>query len=443
MGRFDRSIATAIRVLVILGFISLPYTHLRWIPDLGTTRPVSAIFFALAFGLVALQALAANRLNWRAWWAWPKTWDGWPVLRWWVGLLGLGALSAAITPFYGLPREALTRLIGYLGIFSTLFMAAYSLPRYGIRRIARWTLLGYLPALAYALVETAAIFHVAWAASIVLWVRSEIVVDFLWGERISLLATEPSFVAYQLLLIALLLPYAAEKWLRWPSLLLIALCLVFSQSGMVVVLAATYLVLWGLFSLRRRILSRLALVTTGFGCAALLADWLIPGVAALVNRMAVSIFSVERLRLMSISVQIRYHYILNLVYALWDTRGLGLGIGQYGYFWRAIYQKYIDYRTFDPTGEVARALSPAGGYMKPWSVLLGVGVDLGVAGLALLAGFLWQVYRALSGPRQRALFFTCLVALAGAYPIITPHIWLALALMAGIGSAERAGGLAA
>jgi hypothetical protein len=443
MGRFERITTVSIRVLVILGFISLPYTHFKWIPDLGTTRPISAIFFALALGLVLAQAFAVNRLSFRAWWAWPKTWAGWPVLRWWVWLLALGILSAAITPFYGLPREALTRLLGYLGIFSTLFMAAYSLPRYGIRRIARWTLLGYLPILAFALVETAAIFHQAWALSFVLWFRAEFVVDFPWGERISLMATEPSFVAYQLLLIALLIPYTAERWLRGCGLALIALCLVFSQSGMVIVLAAVYLVLWGLFSLSRRILSRMVVVTGGVGCAALLANWLIPGVTLLVNRVAVSVFSVERLRNMSISVQIRYHYILNLVYAMWESRGLGLGIGQYGYFWRGIYQRYIDYRTFDPTGEVARALSPAGGYMKPWSVLLGVGVDLGIAGLALLAGFLWQVYRALNGPRERALFFACLAALAGAYPIITPHVWLALALIAGLGTAERAGGRAA
>jgi hypothetical protein len=134
---------------------------------------------------------------------------------------------------------------------------------------------------------------------------------------------------------------------------------------------------------------------------------------------------------MSISAQIRFHYILNLVYAIIETRGIGLGIGQYGYFWKDIYQRHIDYREFDPTGEVARALASTEGYMKPWSVILGIGVDLGLVGMALLAGFFYQVYRELTSPRHRALFFVCLAALIGAYPIVTPHVWLALALLGG------------
>jgi hypothetical protein len=128
---------------------------------------------------------------------------------------------------------------------------------------------------------------------------------------------------------------------------------------------------------------------------------------------------------------------MNLVYAMIETHGLGLGIGQYGYFWRDIYLRHIDYTRFDRYGEVQRALFIPGAYMKPWSVILGIGVDLGLIGLALLLGFFWQVYRALSGPRLRALFFACLVGLAGAYPIVTPHIWLALGLMAALGTSQK------
>ena len=140
---------------------------------------------------------------------------------------------------------------------------------------------------------------------------------------------------------------------------------------------------------------------------------------------------------MTISASIRLNYLMNLVYAMIETRGLGLGIGQYGYFWRDIYLRHIDYTRFDRYGEVQRALFTPGEYMKPWSVILGIGVDLGLAGLALLAGFFWQVFRSLSTPRMRALFFACLVGLAGAYPIVTPHIWLVLGLMAAIGMAAK------
>lgn len=429
----DRAVNQAIKLLVILGFITLPYTHFKWMPDLGTTRPVSAVFFALAFGLVFLQVLLENGLNLKAWLHWPKTWDNWPMLRWWVGLIGLGILSAAITPLYGLPIQALTRLLGYFAIFITLFMAAYSLPRYGIQSIARWILYGYLPIMVYAVIEVAGILGQAWATQFVLWFRRELIVPFNYGGRISLMATEPSFVGFQLLLLAFLLPYVPQKWLRWCGWVLVIISLVFTQSGTILALAGVYLVLWWLFSRSRRFLRGLALGTTGLGSVALLANWLILAVSQTINRLVGALFSVDRLQNMTISGQIRLNYVLNLVYAIWETKGLGLGIGQYGYFWKEIYLRHIDYTQFDPTGEMARALTTNGDYMKPWSVLLGIGVDLGIVGLVLLVGFLWDVYRVLSEPRHRALFFACLVALAGAYPIVTPHVWLALGLMAGIG----------
>ena len=430
---FDTLLTRPIRWLVLLGFLSLPYTHLKWMPDLGTTRPISTVFFALAFGLVMLQGVGSNALNLKKWFQWPIGWDNWPMLRWWVWLIGLGILSAAITPFYGLPAQALIRLLGYLAIFITLFIAAYSLPRYGIQSIARWTVWGYLPVLAYALVEALAIRNVPWALQFILWFRDQFLFTFPWGGRLALLTTEPSFVGFQALLLALLLPFVREKWLRWCGWALIAICLVFSASGTLFVMSAVYLGLWLLFSMRRQVLTRLTAAVSGLGLAALAANWLIPQVPLLVNNLVGKVLLVKRMANMSISSQIRLHYVLNLVYAIQETRGLGLGIGQYGYFWKAIYLRHIDYRQFDPTGEMAKALTQPGEYMKPWSVLLGVGVDLGLLGLGLLAGFLWQVYRQLAEPRCRALFFACLAGLAGAYPIVTPHLWLALALMAGLG----------
>jgi hypothetical protein len=427
------SLKMPIRWLVMLGFLSLPYTHFKWMPDLGATRPVSAVFFGLAFGLVVIQALPSNGLSLRAWLRWPKSWDNWPMLRWWVALIGLGILSAAITPFYGLPIQALTRLLGYVAIFITLFIAAYSLPRYGIKTIARWTLTGYVPVLGYAVVEVLAILNVDWALQFIQWFRTEFIISFSWNNRISLMTTEPSFTGFHLLLLMLLASYVTEKWLKYCGWALIVLCLLFTQSGTIFGLVATYFVLWGLFSLGPRILSRLTWATTGIGAVTLLTNWLIPQIQITIFNLAEKFFSIGRLFNMVISMQIRSNYTLNLVYALIETYGLGLGIGQYGFFWKEIYLRHIDYRQFDIFGEVHRALTVPGDYTKPWSVILGIGVDLGLAGLVLLFAFFWQVLRVLAKPRQQAMFFACLFGLFGAYPIVTPHLWLVLALMAGLG----------
>lgn len=432
-----------IKWLVMLGFLTLPYTHFNFMPDLGLTRPVSAIFFALAFGVVGLQAAVSNRFSLRAWLNWPRSWNNWPILRWWLFLIGLGIISALITPFYGLPKEAFTRLLGYVAIFTTLFMAAYSLPRFGIKTLARWIGLGYLPVMVYAVVEISAVLGLQPSIQFILWFRAAFLVPFSWGYRLSLLATEPSFAGYQALLLALILPYIPQKWLRWCCLGLVLAVLVFTLSGTIIGLAALYLGLWFLFSLKRSQLARLTLAASGAGGLTLLVLFFVSPIQQAVNNITNRLFTLERLKGMSISFQIRFHYLLNLVYAIEDSHGLGLGIGQYGYFWKDIYLRHIDYRKFDLYGEVNRALTVPGDYMKPWSVILGIGADLGVAGLALLIAFFYQVYRQLAGPRHKAMFFACLVALGGAYPIVTPHLWLALAFMAGLGAAAKAGGVQA
>jgi hypothetical protein len=429
-----KSIEKAIHWLILLGFLTLPYTHLKWMPDLGTTRPVTTVCFALALGLIAIKKLVAEPFRLSNLIRWPARWDNWSMLRWWVLLIVAGIISVAITPFYGSPIQAAIRLLGYFGIFSTLFIGAYSLSRYGIERIAFWVAAGYLPILAYALVEMMGILGVRPAFQVILSLRNFLLIPFNWGDRISLLATEPSFVGFQLILLALVLPYVRKSWLRYCGWTLVIICLALTKSGTVLAIAAAYLIMWGLFALSRRSLVILTSITVGVAVLAVVVTWSVPQVQSMLNNVLGMVFSTNRLRLMSISGQIRFYYVANLYYAILDTHGLGLGIGQYGLFWKEIYLRHIDYRTFDPTGEMARALAnPAGDYMKPWSVLLGIGADLGILGLALLVGFLQAVFRQLAEPRHRALFFACLVALAGAYPIITPHVWLAMALMAGLG----------
>ena len=291
----------AVKWLILLGFLSLPYTHLKFMPDLGTTRPLSTVFFALAFGLIVLQGAQENRLNPRRWLGWLRGWEHGRLLRWWVWLIGLGILSAAITPLYGVPIQALIRLVGYLAIFITLFIGFYSLPRYGIQKIARWTAWGYLPALAYALVEALAVLDVPWAVQFILGFRDQFLFPFHWISRMALLTTEPSFAGFQILLLALLLPYVPERWLRWCGWALVALVLVFTTSGTLLVMVGVYLGFWLLFSLRRRGLVRLIAGTAGLGAAAFTAYALVPRVQQRLASLLEIVLSSHRLTYMNIS----------------------------------------------------------------------------------------------------------------------------------------------
>ncbi len=146
----------------------------------------------------------------------------------------------------------------------------------------------------------------------------------------------------------------------------------------------------------------------------------------------------ERLRNLSsdVSLQIRLGYIYALLYSILDTWGAGLGIGQYGLFWKDIYVAYIDYAVFDKYGEVAANLAGSS-YMKPWSVVLGVGVDFGIIGLLVFLLFLYLVWKACLTPHDKAIFVTSFILIMGAYPIVTPHIWLVFAFIVAKGYSQH------
>ncbi len=150
--------------LIMLGWLVLPFTHLRWLPNFGTTRPVTAILFVAALGLLLLRA---GVVHWAA--IWNRTGlsfikacladlpGGWRFLRWWLALFALGLVSAALTPLYGNFVQALNRLLGYAIILAYLVVALFSLKTYGIQAVARWTAYGYIPVLLYGVVEALAI----------------------------------------------------------------------------------------------------------------------------------------------------------------------------------------------------------------------------------------------------------------------------------------------
>jgi hypothetical protein len=423
-----------IRVLLITALVLLPFSHLRWLPNFGTTRPISSVFFVLVLGLITLtegiswirQGKLQLKRFWEGWLALP----GAPILVPWLILILLGILSAALTPFYGNFLQALNRLLGYVIIFATLYcgLAAYKL--LGMPAVARWISLGYLPVLLYAIIEAAATQEVGWALQVVQSVRGAIVVEYPWIHRISLLATEPSFVGFQLLLLIALLPFLQSRLLRITNLLIILIAAVFSQSLNVLLGLGIYLAFLLFFQLSLRV--RLWLTAGGVVSASLLSTWVKFWAPFQISPAALeelsAAWNIPRLALIPKSFAIRVAHLLNLIHTLIDTRGLGLGIGQYGVFWKEIFLRHFDPNVVDDTGEIARALASEE-YGRPWSVIFGIGADLGILGMALLMAFFYRIWRSLHSPHSRGIFFASLFALLGAYPIVTPHAWLALALL--------------
>ena len=460
--------------LIVLGWLTLPFTHLRWLPNFGLTRPLTAILFTGVLGMLVLRGVV---VHWAA--IWKRTAPrflidrlaelpgGWRLLRWWLALLALGVISAALIPLYGNFVQALNRLLGYTIILAYVTVALFSLKAYGMRSLARWIAAGYLPVLLYGVVEALAICGAPWAYAVVMWVRGNLLVSHPWVGRLALFTTEPSFASFHLVLLGAIFPYLpgrAEKkkvphrsggrspiphwngewveslwvWvLRGVVLGVILLTIVFSTSGTLFVMLVGWMGGWLLFSLPRRWLVRLAVAAVLLILAAGAAWMLVPGLSDQAGDLWLTLWSTRRMSDMRLSITIRGAYIASVIWAIIETFGLGLGIGQYGHFWREIYLRHIDYQAFDVTGEVGRMLASSG-YMRPWSVIFGLGADLGLVGMALFGGFIANTWQACQGAGAsaygRALIIAGLLALVGTYPIVTPHVWLALALLGGLGA---------
>ena len=292
--------------------------------------------------------------------------------------------------------------------------------------------------LLYGVIEAVATRGAIWAVQIVTLFRTWLVVDFPWGYRITFFATEPSFVGFQLVLLLAVLPFLRSRVLRLSNVLIILLAVIFTKSATVLIEIAVYIAFLVFFNFK--VTTRILLCVIG-GLLALFAgiwykfftqfrlslDFL---------RGLANLFKIERIYLFGVSSSIRSSYFRNLLYTLFDTHGLGLGIGQYGEFWKTIYLRHFNPQAIDPSGEIVRSLaSPE--YGRPWSVILGIGVDLGIIGILVLFGFFYQVWRFMHKPHCRAIFIASIIALLGAYPIVTPHVWLALALLTGMSAIQN------
>ncbi len=421
--------------LLMAGWLLLPYTHLRWLPNLGTTRPLSALPFALAAGLIYLAQVPWQTLRLSQ----PRSWVGllqpfrdlpeWRFLRWWLVLIVLGALSALITPLYGSFPQALNRLFGYAIIFTFLFAGLISLKNHGLRRIATWVHLGYLPVLLYAFIEAAAILGSAGAMSVVVFMRTQVIVEYKWLMRMCLFTTEPSFLGFQVLLLIATFPSLKSRLLRLSTSLLILLILVFSSSMMVLMMIAIYACLRILLAIPRRALVRGALAALALLLIFIIIYAALPQMQDSAQTLLGQALENRRIYNLFASSAIRSSFTRNLIYTLIETRGLGLGIGQYGMFWKDIYLRHIDYQAIDVGGEITEKLNSSE-YMRPWSVVLGLGVDLGLVGIGLFIAFYYGVLRSLRSQHAFAIAAAGFAALMGAYPIVTPHVWLALAILA-------------
>ncbi|MDQ6972597.1 MAG: hypothetical protein Q9M30_08110, partial [Mariprofundaceae bacterium] len=134
-------------LLLASSFVLLPWTHLKILPAMGLTRPISSIIFLLIVCLFMARARKPFCL--------PAV-QSQGVLSPILILLVFGLASLVIIPLYGNLFEGVTRFIGYLVIFSCIYCSMLSIRYLGLTKIAGLVYWGYLPVFLIGVVEALA-----------------------------------------------------------------------------------------------------------------------------------------------------------------------------------------------------------------------------------------------------------------------------------------------
>ncbi len=91
--------------LTKIALLLLPFSHFKWLPNLGLTRPITSVLFVFALFILLLPGIMSKS------WSLPMV-PGWNVLQWFFLLMIMGVISVFFTLFYGNVMQALIRLLG-------------------------------------------------------------------------------------------------------------------------------------------------------------------------------------------------------------------------------------------------------------------------------------------------------------------------------------------
>lgn len=403
--------AGLLSLLLASSFVLMPWTDSKLLPPMGLTRPLSSVLFLLLVCLLLLRTDKPFRLPAVA----PRG-----VLSPLAVLLLFGLASFAIIPMYGSLFEGAARYIGYLVIFSCVYCAMLSIRYLGLQRIAELVYWGYFPLFFLGVVEAMAMSGNVDALTFIR-IFHEWFITREWYGRLCLSSSEPSFLSFHIVLLAWLYPYVRNVWLRrfflWAYLPLVV---VFSRSGAVLVTILLLVFLHAL--LHKRYLIKcsaiLGLIMLIFGGLASLAD-----VLPVSSRLA----NIEN----DTSFNIRLIHIRNIINTVKDHHWIGLGVGQYGVFWRDTFlRQHYDLSISNRFGELTGYLSNPNYHARPWSFVLGVLADFGIVGLLVFLLFLFRLWRTCEERSDKVAVLMGFILICGAYPIVTPQIWVLYGLIA-------------
>jgi hypothetical protein len=334
-----------------------------------------------------------------------KVWNIELILGVFIGILCLSTLNSLFNPFNGL--QAIIRIAGYCVGFSYFVIAIRGF--HCDLDTEYWITIAYLPILLYGLFETFVVVTGIFTKFISLFRSSFVSLPAITPSRVSLVASEPSFIAFQ---IPLLL-YVFHKRKRYVYLFAFLIIIVFTDSLNCYLTTVIFYISFITYKILTESIS-LKWNTIGIGSFSILFIYL------------------NRIRLYRIIISIiqdpssleRLYYIVSLIYMIREFP-FGVGVGQYGAHALRIFRQYDI-----PITRPAVVSNLRSGTLDPWSFILGIVVEGGIIVIPvviLLFSKLFHISKI--NIYSFAAFVPSLFLLFQTYPPATPYIWILFGLI--------------
>lgn len=367
------------------GYISLNLIH-------SNTNPLSLYLLPILFLLMAPKI--------------SKIYDIEMVLMAILAVLAMSTFHSLFQPFTG--GQALVRLISYIIGFSYFFIIAREFC--SDINIEHWITVAHYPLLLLGIFQVISL-NTGLFTDLNTTLRLALVsVPSIVPSRVSLLASEPSFIAFQ---IPLLL-YLFHKLRKPLPLIAIFLISIFTKSINVYLTVGIFYVALIAFRVKEHKISRrqfgVFLSAAGLFITYILST---PGVY---NRLT----SITQ----DGSVLERFYYIFSKFPMLWE-HPFGVGVGQYGVY---VYNIFNEYNI--PIVNPWILTDLRSGTLDPWSFVLGLVVEGGIFIVPFVTLFIYKLFRvSAQSSISFAAFMSSSFLLFQVYPPATPYIWIVLGLI--------------
>ena len=334
-----------------------------------------------------------------------------------VMLIGNGDLQ-----FGGL--QLLIRLVSFLIAFCYLlvgYSVIFSAPRNQYRSWFGILIGGYV---AMATLQALGIFVPA-LGEFLFEVRGYILrVNMGTPDRVLLLAAEPSFVVYQMVLVLFIARYLYTKrtYILLFGFAIVVILLSRSLTGLLVLLSLA--AAEGLISLHGRVGQTAKILR------------LISLLAVLGIVVSFAQFATSRIASIGgdLSALVRFNYNYAGVLGFLENPVTGLGIGQYSTNWIRIFHEYGVPIAWT---EVADNIESNNMFLTPWSVTIGVLSEGGAIGIISFGYLLLAMLIKDESGFGKAFFLTVFISLLNAYSPAQPYIWLVLSGVIAINARHR------